>query len=125
MNNQISHVDGLSVDSFTMRTFAVAAALLASIVTASPIPNRHLPCGSKEASKTGLLDLPSASHTLEHQQYSESPRLGKPLQVAVTIEVPRHGDALSGAENGKPSGTLSPVVYLLSPVVYLPSTDVY
>ena len=108
-----------------MRTFAAAAALLASVVTASPIPNRHLPCGSKEASKTGSLDLPPASRTLEHQQYFESPRLGKPLQVAVTIEVPRHGDALSGTEDRKPPGTLSPLVCLLSPVVYLPSTDVY
>ena len=98
-----------------MRTFAVAAALLATIVTALPVPNRRLPCGSKGASKTGLLDLPTASHTLEHQQYFESPRLGKPLQVAVTIEVPRDG-ALSEVENEKLPGMLSPVVYLLSAV---------
>ena len=108
-----------------MRTFAVAAALLATTATAFPIPSRRLPCGSKEASKTVLLDLPSASHTLEHQQYFQSPRLGKPLQVAVTIEVPRDGDALSEAGNETPPGMLSPVVYLLSPVVDLLSTDVY
>lgn len=101
-----------------MRTFAVAAALLATTVTAFPIPSRHRPCGSKEASKTVLLDLPPpASHTLEDQQYIESPRLGKPLQVAVTIEVPRDG-ALSEAENEKLPGMLSPLVYLLSTDVY-------
>ena len=102
-----------------MRTFAFAAALLATTVTAFPIPNRRPPCGSKGASKTVSLDLPTASNTLEHQQYFESPRLGKPLQVAVTIEVPHDGDALSKAENEKSPGMLSPVVYLLSPVVYL------
>ena len=107
-----------------MRTFAVAAALLATTITAFPIPNRRLPCGSKGASKTGLLDLPTASHTLEHEQYFESPRLGKPLQVAVTIEVPREG-ALSEAESEKLPGMLSPVTYLLSPVVYLLSPVVY
>ena len=101
-----------------MRTFAVAAALLATTVTALSIPNRHPPCGSKEASKAVSQDLPPASHTLEHQQYFESPRLGKPLQVAVTIEVPRDGGALSEAENEKSPGMLSPVVYLLSTDLY-------
>ena len=101
-----------------MRTFAVAAALLATTITALPISSRHVPCGSKQASKTALLNLPSAEHTLEHQQYFESPRLGKPLQVAVRIEVSRDGDALSEAEYENPLGTLSPVVYLLSTDVY-------
>ena len=101
-----------------MKIFAVATALLATTVTAFPIPNRHRPCGSKEASKTVLLDLPPAEHTLEHQQYFESPRLGKPLQVAVTIEVLPDGDVLSEVEEERPPGMLSRLELLLSTDVY-------
>ena len=97
-----------------MKTVAVATALLATTVTAFPIPNRHRPCGSKDASKTVLLDLPPAEHTLEHQQYFESPRLGKPLQVAVTIEVLPDGNVLSEVEEERPSGMQSRSVLLLS-----------
>lgn len=95
-----------------MKTFAVATALLATTVTAFPI--RHRPCGSKEASNTVLLDLPPAEDTLEHQQYFESPRLGKPLQIAVTIEVLPDGDVLSEVEEERPPGMQSLCVLLLS-----------
>ena len=106
-----------------MRTFAVAAAFLATTVTAFPNPNQRLPCGSKGASKTVLLDLPPDSHTLEHQQYFESPRRGKPLQVAVTIEVQRDGGVLSEAEDELPEEELP--LGMLPPVLYLLPTDLY
>lgn len=96
-----------------MKTFAVATALLATTVIAFPVPNRHLPCGSKEASKTLVLNLSPASHTLEHQQYFESPRLGKPLQVAVAIEIPPNSDVSSEVVEEQPPGMVSRLVLLL------------
>lgn len=97
-----------------MKTFAVATAFLATTVIAIPLPNRHLPCGSKAASKTVLLDLPPAKDTPENQQYFESPRVGKPLQVAVTIEVAPYDDLLSEVEEERPLGMQSRSMLLLS-----------
>ena len=96
-----------------MKTFAVATALLATTVIAIPLPNRHLPCGSRAASKTVLLDLPPAKDTPENQQYFESPRLGKPLQVAVTVEVKPYDDVLGKVEKEQPPGMQSRSVLLL------------
>ena len=101
-----------------MRTFAVAAALLATTVTAFPVPSQRRPCGSKGASKTVLLDLQPASHTLEHQEYFESPSRGKPLQVAVTIEVQHDSGVLSEAEEEISPGMLHRVLYLLQTDLY-------
>ena len=97
-----------------MKTFAVATALLATAVTAIPLPNRHLPCGSKAASKSVLLDLSPAENTPENQQYFESPRLDKPLQVAVTINFAPYNDGLSEVEEERSLGMHSRSVLLLS-----------